>query len=313
MNETFHTQSSGQTLASLHKTTISCIAVDDDKSSLAILKRFVEVTHDLELKCQCSSATEALQFLSKETVDLIFLDIEMPDMSGIDLISKLDKKPRVVLITGYTDYAIKAFELQASDYIIKPISYARFLQAVERVRSFRLLERQSYEDSLTKLFNRRYFDATLSEETGRAQRTKRPFSLAMADIDNFKKINDNYSHQIGDEVLAKVAEILFCAFRKMDVVTRYGGEEFGIIFPEITAHEAQTVCERARMLIENYDWHTIAENLKVTISFGIADSVTSIDTLKCADSALYYSKHNGRNLVTVLSDSKHQSIEVPKL
>jgi DNA-binding LytR/AlgR family response regulator len=135
MNETTIIKSANLTLHGLHKTNISCIAVDDDKSSLMILKRFVEATPDLELKCLCSSATEALQFLSKESVDLIFLDIEMPDMSGIEFIGSLSYKPKIILITAHEGYAVKAFDYDVTDYLVKPFQYPRFLKAIDRVKA----------------------------------------------------------------------------------------------------------------------------------------------------------------------------------
>ena len=111
---------------------MNCIIVDDDKFSRKILKDFIDQTEVLTIVAECSSAVEAVNMLTKEKVDLMFLDIKMPGMTGMELIKNLEHKPLIILITGYKEFAIEAFEYNVTDYIVKPLNYARFSKAVER-------------------------------------------------------------------------------------------------------------------------------------------------------------------------------------
>jgi len=162
------------------------------------------------------------------------------------------------------------------------------------------LERMAIEDSLTGLYNRRYADARLREEFERSRRYHHPFSVAMADIDRFKRVNDEYSHQVGDEVLRHLSGLLRAEIRAVDVVARYGGEEFVIIFPETDVGTASDVCEKIRMTVMHHRWDTIADRLAVTISIGVAGNAAAgaIDEIiQSADERLYAAKHAGRNKV----------------
>ena len=163
------------------------------------------------------------------------------------------------------------------------------------------LERQTLEDGLTGLYNRRYLDGRLAFEIKRADRYKREITLAMADLDRFKEVNDQYSHMIGDEVLRTLAGILRNNCRSIDVLARYGGEEFLLCFPETGLEDAVSVCEKIRQHVEGYDWSKIEPDLNVTISFGVAGAppnnydVNSL--IAAADEKLYQAKSEGRNLV----------------
>ena len=114
---------------------MKCIIVDDNKMARMALKQLVSQVQNLELTAECSNAMEAYNQLSANPIDLIFLDIEMPEMSGIDLIKKLgNKKPLIIFTTAKTDYAVEAFELNVVDYLVKPINQARLLQAIEKAQ-----------------------------------------------------------------------------------------------------------------------------------------------------------------------------------
>lgn len=114
---------------------MKCIIVDDNKMARMALKQLVSQVQNLELVAECSNAMEAYNQLAGSPIDLIFLDIEMPEMSGIDLIKKLGaKKPLIIFTTAKTDYAVEAFELNVIDYLVKPISQGRLLQAVEKAQ-----------------------------------------------------------------------------------------------------------------------------------------------------------------------------------
>lgn len=114
---------------------MNCIIVDDDLPSRNILKELVPLNANLELIATCESAIEAVQILKDEPIDLIFLDINMPEMSGLDLIKSLRVKPEIILITGNERFAVDAFNLDVADYVVKPIDKSRFLQAVDKAQT----------------------------------------------------------------------------------------------------------------------------------------------------------------------------------
>ena len=113
---------------------MNCLVVDDEEMSRMLVKNFVEQTNSLNLIGVCASGTEAMEVLNKSDVDILFLDIEMPDMSGYDLIKTLVHPPEIVLITAKADHAVEAFNYNVADYLVKPISYARFLQAISKIK-----------------------------------------------------------------------------------------------------------------------------------------------------------------------------------
>jgi diguanylate cyclase (GGDEF)-like protein len=162
------------------------------------------------------------------------------------------------------------------------------------------LERQNREDSLTRLYNRRYVDLQMEQEFQRAIRYRRPLAVALADLDWFKRVNDEFSHQVGDQVLIIAAKILQATLRNVDIVSRYGGEEFLMVLPETTLKDARHVCEKSRAAVEEYPWHEVRPGLRVTVSFGIAEvggHETANDLIATADRKLYEAKNSGRNRV----------------
>ena len=163
------------------------------------------------------------------------------------------------------------------------------------------LERLSQQDGLTKLFNRRTLDMLLSQELQRATRYHDPLSVMLCDIDNFKAVNDQLSHAIGDDVLRHIAMIFSQNTRDHDIVARYGGEEFVIVFPETNLTAAAQVCEHLRHLTANYPWHTIHPDLHVTLSIGVSQKHAHIKhhehLLQAADAQMYRAKTSGKNRV----------------
>lgn len=159
----------------------------------------------------------------------------------------------------------------------------------------------SRTDELTGLANRRSFDDAAGKLCDQATRYGHPLSVGMIDIDRFKAINDRFSHATGDAVLRGVAETLRNTFRSVDVVARYGGEEFTIAFPETPLDQAALLAERLRASIHDYDWASIAPDLRVTVSVGLSglDGAGSLeDLLQRADARLYESKRAGRDRVS---------------
>jgi len=129
-----------------------CGIVDDDDVSRAVLQRYVKQHGEIELAVVCSSAVEAARLLRSENVDLLYLDVEMPEMTGLELIRSLDVRPEIILVTGKEGYAIEAFALEVTDYLVKPIEYPQFLRATNR--ALKRLERTPAPISDRHLFVR---------------------------------------------------------------------------------------------------------------------------------------------------------------
>jgi len=162
----------------------------------------------------------------------------------------------------------------------------------------------SLRDPLTGLYNRRHADHELPRLVTTAQRYGQPLSMAMADLDHFKRVNDDNSYSIGDEVLRRFSAIMTENARGADVITRYGGEEFLLVMPQTSLTQAQVLCERLRLEVERYPWHDVASGLRLTVSIGVADTVLHdglVTLVAAADSALHDAKRAGRNRV-VLAD-----------
>lgn len=158
----------------------------------------------------------------------------------------------------------------------------------------------SIRDGLTKLYNRRYFDEVATQLAAQSAADGTPLTLALADIDFFKRINDGFSHAMGDAVLRQVADILQQETRPQDRVARYGGEEFVLAFPKTGLTEATAIAERLRSRIEAYPWADLDPRLTVTLSLGLAAHVpgqSAEETVKAADRKLYEAKNQGRNRV----------------
>lgn len=159
----------------------------------------------------------------------------------------------------------------------------------------------SVTDPLTGLYNRRHFETTIEREFLRAQRYKSDLSIALMDVDFFKKINDTYGHLCGDYVLREIAYLTLENFRKTDFVFRYGGEEIVILLTETPLDKAVIPIERLRKAIEEYPFCYDCNNMKITVSIGVEGFNENIETpddmLNNADKALYLAKERGRNQV----------------
>lgn len=162
-------------------------------------------------------------------------------------------------------------------------------------------------DPLTQVFNRGYWEHRLQTEFKRFSRVKTKSVLVMLDIDFFKKVNDTYGHQAGDNVLRFMGDLLKQQYRVTDIIGRYGGEEFGILLLDTTTERAEVLVEKLRLEIENSIIRHEKSEIKITLSFGltqISDQFKSHEQwIDLADKALYLSKQNGRNRATVLNDS----------
>ena len=163
-----------------------------------------------------------------------------------------------------------------------------------------MLEELSTRDPLTNLFNRRAFEEICNNEESRAKRAASPFCVCFIDIDHFKKINDNWSHNVGDKALVTISKIILSQLRTVDSAARWGGEEFILLLPNVTIESAITCCERIRKAVEQYDCAEIADSMKITISGGVSQydpDSTIQELIHRADLALYEAKASGRNKV----------------
>jgi len=162
------------------------------------------------------------------------------------------------------------------------------------------LERQTYEDALTGLANRRRLDQRLADEFALALRHERPLAVAIADLDHFKAVNDRFSHAVGDAALRAVARLLSAQVRHTDLVARFGGEEFVIVLVQSDLDAALRVCEKLRAAVANHAWTAIHPGLALTLSIGVcADTTVAAHDrmLAMADRNLYRAKAAGRNRV----------------
>lgn len=161
----------------------------------------------------------------------------------------------------------------------------------------------SMTDGLTGLRNRTYFLDVLGREFKRVRRVKEPCSIAIIDLDHFKQVNDTYGHLTGDAVLRHVARLLLSTMRETDTLTRYGGEEFGLILPDANTAQARVLAERMRRSISSSVFTFRDLRLNVTASFGVAthrfdDGLGEQELIERADVALYAAKRAGRNRVS---------------
>jgi diguanylate cyclase (GGDEF)-like protein len=223
-----------------------------------------------------------------------------PQLPGSVLIARLTTKNRasgsIAIATAdadaYPQRVEQTFEMIARHANIV-IDYARLYESTKRL---------SITDGLTKLYNHRFFQDSLKREFARCQRHQSPLSLALLDIDHFKRFNDRYGHQQGDVVLQELARTLRGQVRNLDVVARYGGEEFAVIMPDASQEVALRVAERLRAAVEGHPVEGPTGPLLVTISLGVA-SVPHAEIgvpaglIAAADRALYRAKERGRNCV----------------
>jgi len=262
---------------------------------------------------------DALEILSGAYPPLLaILDWVMPEMDGIDVVRTIRKNYNntltyIIMLTTKTEKeeVIEGLEAGADDYIRKPFDadelWARIRVGLrtaqlqkDLIEMQKVLEYEAVHDPLTGCLNRRGILERLKEELERSERTGEPLCVAMCDLDHFKKINDTYGHQTGDDVLKDFVHIIRSQLRPYDQIGRLGGEEFLIIIPNITEAYAKNTLERLNKIIYDTEVITCTGKVKITVSIGgiIVKKQTNIDSvIKQVDEALYTAKENGRNQV----------------
>jgi diguanylate cyclase (GGDEF)-like protein len=244
--------------------------------------------------------------LNRFRPDVILLDVLMPDCSGPELAQLIRLQDEwlsvpIIYLSSETDgeRQLAALVKGGDDFLTKPITDTALIVAVfARAQRARQLADMMTKDSLTGLLQHARVKERLSHELQRSERTGEPLSVVMLDIDHFKKVNDNYGHLIGDQVISSLANLLKQQLRKTDIIGRYGGEEFLLILPDCNQQQALALVEQLRksfaILPFSFDYHSF----HCTFSAGISQAVATDQTdqlIDQADKALYSSKHAGRN------------------
>ena len=267
------------------------------EQAISVLYRALNLAETANCKSQLLSAHQALAIVHKHKGDFKMALQHYESFHRIER-SILNEENHRRLTSLQVQYELEKKQREAEEYRRKTMELAEINTMLRKQAEQLFL--QATTDGLTGVYNRRFFDETLQREFERVRRYGSVMTLAIADVDFFKQVNDTYSHQIGDEVLKIVAHILRQSSRVSDIVARYGGEEFALIFPETPLHCATAACEKIRNAVATHYWESLAEGLHVTISFGIADSCAKKSVahlLASADAKLYEAKAAGRNCV----------------
>jgi diguanylate cyclase (GGDEF)-like protein len=290
------------------------LVVDDDADSLRITNlTLVKAGYRV---LSYVNAEDVRTAIKTERPDMMILDVMLPGMSGYDLCREIRKDKAfvftpVIYVTtkGQIDDKITGLKTGADDYLTKPFEPEELVARVgAHIGRIELMKELSLKDGLTRAFNHRYFQERLQIELGRARRYGRALSLTIVDIDHFKRFNDTYGHQVGDVVLRRLVDVLHQQVRNVDVVCRYGGEEFVVIMPETPCGKALEVVNRIRETLarSTFKIEGHEDDFKITVSAGIAsfpgDAQSKDELIQKADRALYTAKKKGRNLVCIAMD-----------
>jgi len=297
------------------------LIVEDDPVSRRLLESFLSGWgHDVQLAVNGREAWAILQ--NPDAPNLVVSDWMMPEMDGLELCRRI----RATGKSGYIYFIIltakekkedmvKGLEAGADDLLVKPFSHEELKCRVligERILNLekRILQLAN-TDSLTGILNRRAFMERLEAELDRAARENAPLSIIMADIDHFKRVNDEHGHQAGDRVLQEFSRRLMKPARPYDFLGRYGGEEFIACLPNTSEEQARSIAERLRRGVEETAISRSDDaNIPITASFGTASyraetGNDDVDRLiKRADDALYKAKREGRNRVCAWQDGE---------
>jgi diguanylate cyclase (GGDEF)-like protein len=297
---------------------IQVLIAEDDKLCRTILEKNLKKWGYETISAV--DGKEAWKLIQEKNIQIAILDWIMPKIDGLELCKKIrgnkwDEYIYLIMLTVRNKQSDirKGFSAGVDDYITKPFDTHELkarLQTGKRIISLQnqLLDSQkklqeiATHDTLTNLLNRYEILNVLTDEFHRSLRENKPVSAVMLDIDFFKKINDSYGHDVGDEVLIEVASRLRRTLRRYDKVGRYGGDEFLAILPGCDLSNAKRIAERLRRAVSTDRIQTDTGQLFVTVSAGCASSESqshkSIEYLvKFSDKAMYHAKNMGRNCV----------------
>jgi diguanylate cyclase (GGDEF)-like protein len=308
---------------------LKVMLVEDSKVTMKALSNYLKrmgVANPLT----AVTGQEAIDLFRKHRPDIVLLDAILPDIDGFDVakefrgMEKGDEWAAIIFLTSMDkdEDVARGIEAGGDDYLLKPISEVVLKAKINAMRRLvemqralvevtqelneanKELQRLSTTDGLTGIANRRLFDELSAREWRRCERMKKPMSLVMVDVDHFKKYNDTYGHQGGDECLKLVAaQVARAAPRASDLAARYGGEEFVLVLGETTLDGAKWVANHIRQHVADLNMpHSSSSIGRVSVSCGVASVLPlegqEFDTLlKFADEALYKAKKQGRNTV----------------
>jgi diguanylate cyclase (GGDEF)-like protein len=283
------------------------VLIVDDDDVLAEHYRLTLAAAGLlaEKVCQPENVLEAMQQLRP---DLLLLDLYMPGCTGADLARAIRYSDDwlgipIAFLSAESDIdqQIKAMSHGADDFLVKPITDARLVACVRaRAARARKVAELMSQDSLTGLLKHASIKDRLTQEVDRAKRQGKVMSVAMIDIDFFKRVNDTWGHPAGDQVIKTLGHLLRQRLRRQDSIGRYGGEEFLVILPECSTADARQLLDDIRLRFAELGFVHLGQSFAVTLSAGIAASdqfPSTAELLGAADAAMYAAKHGGRNQV----------------
>jgi diguanylate cyclase (GGDEF)-like protein len=268
---------------------------------------------------------EGIRLLSCERFDAVLLDLSLPDTFGLPTVKEVhatSPTTPVVVLSGVSDQtlAIQAVQQGAQDYLVKgqghPELLARAIRyAIERKHSEERLTYLAQYDHLTGLVNRSLFRDRLAQAMARSKRTRQPIALMLLDLDRFKAVNDNFGHDIGDELLKAVSERLKACVREVDTVARVGGDEFTIILEGVSSEQnilavAKRITESIATPFELKE-HLLSIGISVGITIYPLDDHPLDELLKHADTAMYRAKQQGGSSFHVHEASVTHSTNLP--
>ncbi len=291
------------------------LVVDDDPAMCRLVARILESNG--YVVTTATDGSEALEMLRQDCPSFVITDWEMPILSGAEFcrLLRLEKLPHyvyVIMLTGtHTDQMVAGLSSGADDFVSKPVQVRELLarmraatRVLELEEKLRLL---AEHDPLTGLFNRRILFEKFQEEWDRSDRIGYPLSCAMMDVDFFKEINDTHGHLVGDAVLKFVAGLLKRGCRQIDVMGRYGGDEFCVLLPGTDLQGSAKWAERCRLAIAEKPFVVDDVSVPVRVTIGVAqrheDTGTPEKLVDSADRALLAAKESGRNRVVAFEGS----------
>ncbi|MBN1353303.1 MAG: diguanylate cyclase [Candidatus Omnitrophica bacterium] len=285
------------------------ILICDDEPAIREALNTILVSEGFEV-IVASDGKVAIELFKKESPDLIILDVSMPGMTGIEVLDNIkiylgEKYVPVIFLTASIriDHKLKAFHGGAVDYLIKPVSpeelIARIQNFLEIKEKHDTLKAEATYDWMTGALNKGHFLRKAEEELEKSLRNKVPLTFILIDIDSFKRINDTLGHLAGDKVIREFAARLKRFIRRVDLMGRFGGDEFIVMLSHKAEKQAHIVAERLKKSMKRPVVFETSE-ISITISMGIvevkgAKGVDMTGLLKVADKALYEAKSKGGN------------------